>query len=334
MLDDASDDFLERMRNDSSTGSTLGGELADIFLRKRAVESADFPLPSKTRLITLANQKGGVGKTTTTVNLAYSLASYGAKVLVIDLDPQGNTSTALDIAHTQGTPSIYEVLIGDMPLEQAIRQVANIDSLFCVPATIDLAGADIELVNMNAREFKLKNSIDSFSNMLKETGQRHFDYIFVDCPPSIGLLVLNAFVAVSEVIIPIQTEYYALEGLGQLTNTIDLVRQNLNPHLHISALILTMFDSRTNLSKEVANEVINHFGSLVLQTKIPRSIKVSEAPGYNETVVSYAPTSSGAVSYQEAALEIAKRYADLEQPTSSAGESDLQKIGSILKRGF
>ena len=265
-----------------------------------------MPRPAHRRVLTVANQKGGVGKTTSTVNLAAALAMHGVRVLVIDLDPQGNTSTALGVEHRVGTPSIYEALLGEIRLaEAAVPSTASPD-LLCVPATIDLAGAEIELVSMVAREDRLAQALSDAA--LDELA---VDYVFVDCPPSLGLLTVNALVAGAEVLIPIQCEYYALEGLGQLLSNIELVRAHLNPALHVSTILLTMYDGRTKLADQVTTEVRNHFGDTVLRTVIPRSVKVSEAPGYGQTVLGYDPGSRGAMSYIDAAREIAERGAQM-----------------------
>jgi len=245
----------------------------------------------------VANQKGGVGKTTTTVNIAVALALAGLNVLVIDLDPQGNASTALGVDRTVGIPSIYEVLLGEVTAAEAIQTCPHAPRLGCIPATIDLAGAEIELVTMDQRESRLKKAIAGV--------EAEFDYVFIDCPPSLGLLTVNAMVATREVLIPIQCEYYALEGLGQLLRNIDLITQHLNPSLEVSTILLTMYDGRTKLADQVANEVRNHFGAKVLTSVIPRSIRVSEAPGFGQSVITYDPGSRGAMSYLEAAREIA-----------------------------
>jgi chromosome partitioning protein len=259
-----------------------------------------LPHPSHQRVFTIANQKGGVGKTTTAVNVAAALALQGLKTLVIDLDPQGNASTALGVEHREGTPSSYEVLIGEIPLRDALQRSPHNERLFCVPATIDLAGAEIELVSMVAREGRLRTA-------LVELAQHDFDYVFIDCPPSLGLLTINALVAAPEVLIPIQCEYYALEGVGQLLRNIEMVKSHLNPHLKVSTVILTMYDGRTKLADQVAADVRAHFGDKVLQTIIPRSVKVSEAPGYGMTILDYDPGSRGAMSYIDASREIAER---------------------------
>ncbi|RFD27246.1 ParA family protein [Mycobacterium uberis] len=279
----------------------------------RVLHTTHDPLrrPPHQRLFTIANQKGGVGKTTTAVNLAAALAIQGLKTLVIDLDPQGNASTALGINDRKsGTPSSYEVLIGEVPLQTALRHSPHSERLFCVPATIDLAGAEIELVSMVARENRLRTA-------LAELDDFDFDYVFIDCPPSLGLLTINALVAVPEVMIPIQCEYYALEGVSQLMRNIDMVKSHLNPQLEVTTVILTMYDGRTKLADQVAEEVRRYFGKKVLRTVIPRSVKVSEAPGYSMTIIDYDPGSRGAMSYLDASREIANR----DQPPSVMGRT-------------
>ncbi|GAB3913508.1 ParA family protein [Kibdelosporangium lantanae] len=263
-----------------------------------------FPKPTHRRVLTVANQKGGVGKTTSAVNLAAGLAMHGLKVLVIDLDPQGNASTALGVEHRSGTPSIYEVLLGEVSLKDAAQVSDQSPNLWCVPATIDLAGAEIELVEMHGRESRLKAALTD--EAFDELGP---DYVFIDCPPSLGLLTVNAMVAAQEVLIPIQCEYYALEGLSQLLKNVDLVQKHLNPELDLSTILLTMYDGRTKLADQVSAEVRSHFGDTVLQTVIPRNVKVSEAPSFGQTVLAYDPGSRGAMSYLDAAREIAERGA-------------------------
>ena len=268
----------------------------------RAGRIADLPRPSRTRVLTVSNQKGGVGKTTTTVNLAAALALGGLRVMVLDLDPQGNASTALGVPHPSGTPSIYEVLVEGEPLGSVVQEVPAIPGLSAAPATIDLAGAEIELVSLVARESRLLRALDAYRR-----DRDDLDYVLIDCPPSLGLLTVNAMVAAEEVFIPIQCEYYALEGLGQLVRNVDLVKAHLNPPLHISTILLTMYDARTRLAAQVADEVRTHFGDRVLKTLIPRSVRVSEAPSYGQTVMTYDPGSSGALSYLEAARELARQ---------------------------
>jgi chromosome partitioning protein len=267
----------------------------------------DFPKPAHRRILTIANQKGGVGKTTTTVNLAAALALHGCEVLVIDLDPQGNASTGMGIEHHAGVPNIYDVLLDNVDIADVVQPSAGIARLRCVPATIDLAGAEIELVSVVARESRLQRAIAAYC--APGGPGADVDYVLVDCPPSLGLLTLNAMVATEEVLIPIQCEYYALEGLGQLLKTVDLVRANLNPSLSVSTILLTMYDARTRLADQVAAEVRSHFGDIVLESTIPRSVRVSEAPGYGQSVVTYDPGSRGSIAYLEAAREIARRGA-------------------------
>lgn len=275
--------------------------LAENARRRQALTGVQLPKPAHPRILTVANQKGGVGKTTTTVNLAAALAQGGLSVLVIDLDPQGNASTALGIDHHVDVASIYDVLVEGTRIDEVTQPCPDVPGLRCAPSTIDLAGAEIELVSMVAREGRLKRAIESLN--------RTYDYIFIDCPPSLGLLTVNAFVAAAEVLIPIQCEYYALEGLSQLLRNIEMVRSHLNPDLHVSTILLTMYDARTRLSAQVADEVRSHFPDKVLSATVPRSVRVSEAPGFGQTVVTYDPGSSGALSYREAAGEIARRGA-------------------------
>jgi cellulose biosynthesis protein BcsQ len=286
------------------TDTPLAMELADNARRRIQLTGRQFPRPVSPRVLTVANQKGGVGKTTTTVNVAAALAQAGLKVLVIDLDPQGNASTALGIDHHAEVPSIYDVLVDGIPMLDVVQPCTTVENLHCAPATIDLAGAEIELVSLVARESRLQKAIAAAA----EAGHE-FDYILIDCPPSLGLLTVNAMVAASEVFIPIQCEYYALEGLSQLLKNIDLIKRHLNPTLHVSTILLTMYDGRTRLSAQVADEVREHFPEEVLRTTVPRSVRVSEAPSFGETVMTYDPASSGALAYLEAAGEIADRGA-------------------------
>jgi chromosome partitioning protein len=283
----------------------LARELAEITRRRQAIEASALPLPPVARVFTVANQKGGVGKTTTTVNLAAALARGGANVLVIDLDPQGNASTALGVEHRADTVSVYDVIINDEAIGDVIQKSPEFDGLYCLPATIHLAGAEIELVSLVAREQRLRSALDKF---LAES-ETPFHYVFIDCPPSLGLLTINAFVAAREVLIPIQCEYYALEGLSQLLSNIQLIERHLNPKLAVSTILLTMYDSRTNLANQVADDVREHFPQQVLKTLIPRSVRISEAPSYGQSVISYDPSSPGSLSYLEAAAEIARRGA-------------------------
>jgi chromosome partitioning protein len=264
-----------------------------------ALAARNFPRPTARRVVAIANQKGGVGKTTTTVNLAVALAMNGLSVLVIDLDPQGNASTGLGVDHHVGLSSIYDVLVDGKDLASVRSAVEVSPQLGCVPATIDLAGAEIELVSVVARESRLRKAIAAY--------KEDVDYVLIDCPPSLGLLTVNALVAADEVLIPIQCEYYALEGLGQLLSNIDLVKTHLNADLWVSTILLTMYDGRTKLADQVAAEVREHFEDLVLRAVIPRSVRVSEAPGFGQSVMTYDPGSRGALSYLDAAEEIAVR---------------------------
>ena len=290
---------------DDFADTPLARELVENSRRLETVGAQTVPKPSQTRIITISNQKGGVGKTTTTVNLAAALASKGLSVLVVDLDPQGNASTALGIDHHAEIKSIYEVLIDDVPLEKVIQVSQERPGLTCVPATIHLAGAEIELVSLVAREQRLRTAIENYIN----TSITPPDYVLIDCPPSLGLLTVNAFVAAKEVLIPIQCEYYALEGLSQLTRSIEMIKKHLNPLLELSTILLTMYDSRTKLASQVADEVKLHFPYQVLKTIIPRSVRVSEAPSYGKTVIAYDHSSPGAIAYMEAAIEMANRGA-------------------------
>jgi chromosome partitioning protein len=283
----------------------LAREISENNNRLNRFKETRLPKPEKTRIFTISNQKGGVGKTTTAVNVAAALASKGLQVLVIDLDPQGNASTALNIEHREGTPSVYNVLLEGTPIADVVQISTEMPGLTCVPATIDLAGAELELVSVVARETRLKNAIDTYIN----TSITPPDYVFIDCPPSLGLLTVNSFVAATEVLIPIQCEYYALEGLSQLLKNINLIKQYLNPSLELSTILLTMYDSRTRLAAGVAEDVRTHFADITLDTVIPRSVKVSEAPSYSKTVITYDRSSPGAISYLEAAGEIATRGA-------------------------
>lgn len=263
-----------------------------------------LPRPRHTRVLTVANQKGGVGKTTTVVNIAAALAHWGQRVLVVDFDPQGNASTALSVDHSEGTPSSYDVLTGDLTLDQVVAKCPDVPNADLVPATVDLAGAEIELVPVASRETQLRAALDGYLQA-EATAGRRYDYVLIDCPPSLGLLTVNALAAGRELLIPVQCEYYALEGLSQLLRTIESVRAQVNPKLRVAAILLTMYDGRTRLAAGVADEVRRHFGDVVLKTTIPRSVRISEAPSYGQTVLSYDPGSPGALSYLEAAAELA-----------------------------
>jgi len=251
-----------------------------------------LPLP---RLLAIANQKGGVGKTTTAVNLGAALAELGYRVLVIDLDPQGNATTGLGVNARNLDSSIYDVILHDLPIEDCIEPT-NLRNLFLVPATIDLAGAEIELVPVFSRELRLKRAIASVLD--------DFDFVLIDCPPSLGLLTVNALAAAHEVAVPIQCEYYALEGLGQLLSNIERVRANLNPDLSVTTIIMTMYDARTRLAEQVVEEVRRYFGDRVCRSVVPRTVRLSEAPSFGQPIIVFDPMSRGATAYRELAKEV------------------------------
>jgi chromosome partitioning protein len=291
--------------SDESTPLALSVE-HQLLVAQGRPPGGPFPRPQRTRVMVVANQKGGVGKTTSAVNLAAALAQHGLRVLVMDLDPQGNASTALGVDHHRGTPSTYDVVVEGAPLADIMRPSPEVSGLWVAPATIDLAGAEIELVSLVAREGRLRKAIHAHPRVFADDEDR-LDYVLIDCPPSLGLLTLNALVAAEEMLIPIQAEYYALEGLGQLLETVEMVKKHLNPDLLVSTILLTMYDARTRLSAGVAEEVRTHFAAEVLRTAIPRSVRISEAPSYGQSVMTYDPGSPGALSYLEAARELAER---------------------------
>ncbi|MDQ1176289.1 ParA family protein [Microbacterium sp. SORGH_AS_0421] len=293
----------EAPASSSFDDSPIAREIANLSARRRTLEETSVELSGRTRVFTVSNQKGGVGKTTTAVNIAAALVSVGARVLVVDLDPQGNASTALGVAHSADTPSVYDVLIDEFPLADIIQTSPESPDLLCAPSTIHLAGAEIELVSQVAREHRLRGALRDYL----DRDENRLDFVIIDCPPSLGLLTINAFTAADEVLIPIQCEYYALEGLSQLLGSVQMIQKHLNPGLHVSTILLTMYDGRTRLAQQVAEEVRSHFTDEVLNTVIPRSVRVSEAPSFGQTVIAYDGQSAGAIAYREAAVEIVAR---------------------------
>ena len=294
------------MKQDVGKSSPLADQLARNYSEFAAMDGSQLPKPQGTPILVVANQKGGVGKTTTAVNLAAALAVGGLRVLVIDSDPQGNASTALGIPHGGGTPSTYEVLLGEVDLANALVQCEEVPGIFVCPATIDLAGAEVELVDEAQRAHLLRFAI---SDLLEDENENQFDLVLIDCPPSLGMLTLNALVAATGMIIPVQAEYYALEGLSLLLKTIRRIQNDLNPDLQAPFILMTMMDGRTKLSSEVANEVRTHFGEAVFDTDIPRSVRISEAPSYGETVITYDERGTGAIAYRKVAAELANALA-------------------------
>lgn len=270
------------------------------------MSSAQVIADSSTRVIAIANQKGGVGKTTTTVNLGAALAEQGQRVLLIDLDPQANASTGLGINPRAIEKNMYDVLLGDTPLEDTLEPAPDVEGLFVAPSSLDLAGAEIELVPGFNRERRL---IDALSPIVDD-----YDYVFIDCPPSLGLLTINALVAATEVLVPIQCEYYALEGVGQLVRNVELVRKSLNPSLEISTIVLVMYDARTKLAGQVVDEVRSHFGERVCKIVIPRVVRLSEAPSYGQPITVFDPTNRGAQAYRDLANEVLGNELDLDEP--------------------
>ena len=276
-----------------------------------------MPKPISTRIFTVANQKGGVGKTTSAVNIGAALAMGGLRTLIIDLDPQGNASTAFGISRDE-VNGMYEVITKDVPINDATLKIPGYPHLEVIPATQSLANAEVELVPMVARELRLKKALTNYLNECANNGER-FDYVIIDCPPSLGLLTINALVAADELLIPIQCEYYSLEGLTLLLHTVSLIQEHLNPNIKLSTIVLTMFDGRTRLANDVADEVRKHYPDQLIDIPIPRAVRVSEAPSYGQTVMTYDPASNGAEAYALVAREIARRGAPSTSSISEVG---------------
>jgi chromosome partitioning protein len=289
-------DLAAAEAEDAESGTASPGEEDIVAVRARGAEDEPEPIPLP-RVISIANQKGGVGKTTTAVNLGAALAELGHRVLVIDLDPQGNATTGMGISHRNVEGSIYDVIMNDAPVEDCVEPT-SVRNLFVVPATIDLAGAEIELVPAFSRELKVRRALANVRD--------DYDFTFIDCPPSLGLLTVNGLAASDDVIVPIQCEYYALEGLGQLLRNVSLVRTNLNPTLEVRGIVLTMYDARTKLAEQVEREVREHFGTKVYRTVVPRTVRISEAPSFGQPVTVFDASSRGALAYRELAKEVSR----------------------------
>lgn len=288
--------------------SPLGRQLEALRQRRKKLQTETMPAPTETRILAVSNQKGGVGKTTTTVNLAAAFALNGMRVLVVDIDPQGNASSALGIDTHANIPGTYEAMLHDVPMAEVVAQSTSIENLYCCPATLALASAEIELFPLEDGQTRLQRSLYQYLNDSAAEG-RAYDYVLIDCPPSLSMLTMNAFSAAKEILVPMQTEYYALEGLEQLVRSIMSFSSRLSNPPRLSTILLTMFDKRLNLAREVVEDVRAHFPRETLETTIPRSVRISEAPSYQQTIMTYEPNGVGAVAYREAALEIARRGA-------------------------
>lgn len=303
MGQDVSVETVESPASDLVAPRDSEPSVADTETSQGAPGSVEAPVPQPhssdpsavARVIAVANQKGGVGKTTTVVNLAAAMAELGFRVLVVDLDPQANASTGFGLNPRQLDKSVYDVLLQETPVADVVADT-GVTGVTIVPSSLDLAGAEIELVPVMGREFRLQRALEAVAG--------DYDYVFIDCPPSLGLLTVNAFAAATEVMVPIQCEYYALEGLGQLLGNVELVQRNVNPELEMTAVVLVMFDSRTRLASQVADEVRAHFGDRVCRSVIPRSIRLSEAPSYGQPITVFDPSSRGAVAYRDLAREV------------------------------
>lgn len=289
------------------SGSSIFDQLRADQSALHDVAAGGFPVPERTRVIAVANQKGGVGKTSTTVNVAAALAEAGLNVLVIDADSQGNASTALGAPHGENDDSVYEVIVEGRSMADVAVRTAFAPSLWCVPATVNLAAVEIDLISEERRELRLREALEDYVGDREAAGLPRLDYVLIDCPPSLGIMTINAFVAAREVLIPMQAEYYALEGLALLTRSVERIAEAHNPELHVSMIALTMFDKRTTLARDVDTEVRTYFPTATLETRIPRSVRIAEAPSFGAPVVFWDPRSTGSVAYKQLAQEIAQR---------------------------